>query len=322
MAASCFLASAWWLRLVVCTHVSCTQSAGTWTRVTWSSLSALEAIVKKWGEAQMPRVRPEDKADKEDKPPPTPFPLNSVPTGSAGLKPPTKPLHQPTAPLLAMEEKKKRAAAEAAAKADEAAAQAPAASVAAIVPVAKVAPPQRPLPPGGEQKQERGDFAKSAKVKTLGPSPESKMSISEYYEPDSFIFLEFEQLLTNNVYRLVHSQGVATMKEVLMTHSFLKQHPFTVRRDDDVPNNKGKFTIVDGMHRATAMMEIRNEYGEAVFNARMQKNSEGKASFPCLVIRKDTPDYLLTSFACSTNDSNAQFTAMTWMDARSILQNL
>ena len=69
------------------------------------------------------------------------------------------------------------------------------------------------------------------------------------------------------------------------------------------------------MHRMTAMHQIKNEFGEDHFNRLMLKNKQGKPVFPCLVIRRDTPEYLLTGFASRSNEANDKFTPMSWMDA-------
>ena len=94
-----------------------------------------------------------------------------------------------------------------------------------------------------------------------------------------------------SVYRLVHSKGVADMKRALMENGFSLQHPLVVKRHEDIADNKGKFVIMDGMHRVTAMCELRMECGEEMFNKLMVHNKQGKAVFPCLIIRK------LTGFA-------------------------
>lgn len=73
----------------------------------------------------------------------------------------------------------------------------------------------------------------------------------------------------------------------------------------------GPFTLVDGMHRVTAMNEILNEYGQETF----QDLLKSKNGFPCLIVRYDTPEYLITGFASRSNESNVQYTPMSWMDS-------
>ena len=41
----------------------------------------------------------------------------------------------------------------------------------------------------------------------------------------------------------------------------------------------------------------------------------GGETIPCLILKHDTPEYILTQFASNSNQTNVQFAAMTWMDS-------
>lgn len=139
-------------------------------------------------------------------------------------------------------------------------------------------------------------------------------SLDGYYEP-GMVFLPFDQLKVQTVYRLVHADGVASMKDQLLQNGFSPQHPLIVKRtttSDEDPNNLKKFIVVDGMHRVTAMREIVKEHGQAALARLLRHSTQG---LPCLIVRHDTPEYLLTGFASRSNESNMHFTPMSFMDS-------
>jgi hypothetical protein len=265
------------------THVSAAYSDDL-SRLTPHALPYLKAMVLDWGEAQMPQLTHKGKNSKASKTA-AEEQKNYPPLESAYLQ---RDLEVQRNPPLA---------------------------IPPLLPTAPKGPPPAHLVvapvhlPVAPVATAPGTIAR-----TMKPIVQ-KAKLSDYFETEPSVNLEYEQLLMISVYRLVHAEGVANMKNALLESGFSLQHPFVVMRYDDIPDNKGKFVIMDGMHRATAMSEIRTEHGDAMFNKLMVHNKEGKAVFPCLVIRRDTPEYLLTGFACATNDSNDKFTPMSWMDS-------
>lgn len=62
------------------------------------------------------------------------------------------------------------------------------------------------------------------------------------------------------------------------------------------------------MHRYQALMELGNEYGPLKLQQLL------KGDVPCHVLAPDTPDYLLACGAAKSNDANAVYVPMSWVD--------
>ena len=182
--------------------------------------------------------------------------------------------------------------------------------------------PRAPTNPPPEAPQDvHGTVTHSEKAPATGRNKMANVlpvsrdaQLEDYYKIPPNASLPYERLATDQIYRLVHSDGVAKMKKELMENGFDWQHPLIVRRFqpiDDDPNNESRFVIVDGMHRIMAMQEIQQELGIDTFH-RLLGSTEG---FPCLLVRHDTPEYVLVGFASKSNASNTHYTPMSWMDS-------
>ena len=176
-------------------------------------------------------------------------------------------------------------------------------------------PPKKTIPP--EEKNTRP----AARENPTAPVPTNHTFV-DYLEQQSSVNLEFSQLQMLTAYRLVHADGVDSLRQSITDQGFSFQHPLIVKRLDDEPLGRGKYSVMDGMHRMTAMTEMLNEFGEETFRRIVTRDDKAPVLIPCLILKKDTPKYLLTTFARTCNTANTKYTAMSWMDsAYSMAQN-
>jgi hypothetical protein len=135
----------------------------------------------------------------------------------------------------------------------------------------------------------------------------AQLSLTDYYVSPTSRVIGYESLVARGLYRGIHQDGVMEMKQELMKAGFQVAHPLLVKQMVDDPN---KYDIVDGMHRYYAMSEILDEHGFYYLKEHIIPQG-----IPCLILRSDTPNYLLTAGASLTNKTNAMFTPMSWVDS-------
>ena len=85
---------------------------------------------------------------------------------------------------------------------------------------------------------------------------------AKWYESLVPIAVHWKQIVHLTEYRIVHTQGIADMKDISGTGNYSPTHPMTLRRiKEDL------YEIVDGAHRFFAMQEIIRDRGVDVWKS-------------------------------------------------------